>query len=324
MDHVSPALPHDVKMHSELGNYWRVTKPGILFGNLISVSGGFFLAAKGHVDITLLLSTIVGLSLVIASGCVFNNILDRDIDRLMSRTCNRPLAKGLLSPSAALFYAAALAVMGMAVLLLATNTVAAVMALIGFGVYVVVYSLYLKRHSLYAPLIGSLAGATPPLAGYCAVSNQFDSGALILLCIFSLWQIPHFYSIAIYRFEDYAAAAIPVLPIKRGISAAKNHIIIYIAAFLFATLLLTLSGYTGYRYFAAALALGLTWLVLAWTGFKTTDDKRWAKKQFAFSIVTIFTLSIMMSVDFAPSTTLQLRANAPQVMVSAPPSQISP
>lgn len=325
MDHVSPPLPYDVKMSAVISNYWRVTKPGIIFGNLVSVSGGFFLASRGHVDILLLLATIIGLSLVIASGCVVNNVMDKDIDRLMSRTRNRPVAKGLISPRAALYYGSALGIVGMALLLAATNTTTAVIALIGFSIYVIVYSLYLKRHSTYAALIGSLAGATPPLAGYCAVSNHFDSGALILLCMFSLWQMPHFYSIAIYRMEDYAAAAIPVLPVKRGVLATKTHIVGYLLAFITATLLLSVVGYTGYRYFTVALVLGLVWLVMAGMGYKATDDKRWAKKLFACSIVTIFALSMMMSIDFARPATLPMGASLPaqeiasQAMVSPSP-----
>ena len=116
-------------MSAVISNYWRVTKPGIIFGNLVSVSGGFFLASRGHVDILLLLATI-GLSLVIASGCVVNNVMDKDIDRLMSRTRNRPVAKGLISPRAALYYGSALGIVGMALLLAATNTTTAVIALI--------------------------------------------------------------------------------------------------------------------------------------------------------------------------------------------------
>jgi protoheme IX farnesyltransferase len=284
-------------------NYWLVTKPGIIFGNLFSVAGGFFLASKGRVDIALMLLTSIGITLVIASSCVLNNCIDKTMDRLMARTRDRVLANGLMSPKAAVIYALVLGTAGMGLLLTATNVLTVVIVLSGFGVYVGVYSLYLKRYSRYAPIIGSLAGAAPPLAGYCAVSNAFDMGAVILFSIFSLWQMPHFYAIAIYRLQDYAAAAIPVLPIKRGILAAQKHITRYIVAFIVATLLLTLAGYTGYRYFAVALVLGLVWLFLAWSGFKTTDDKRWARKLFACSIVTIFSLSIMMSVDFASPPT---------------------
>ena len=111
--------------------------------------------------------------------------------------------------------------------------------LAGLVIYVGVYSLYLKRNSVYGALIGSLAGAAPPLAGYCAVTGRFDLGAVILLSIFSLWQMPHCYAIAVFRFDDYTAAAIPVLPVKQGTAAAKKHIVGYILAFMAATLMLT-------------------------------------------------------------------------------------
>ncbi|MDN6115147.1 MAG: heme o synthase, partial [Enterobacterales bacterium] len=204
--------------------YLQVTKPGIIFGNLISVIGGFFLASKGSLDVPLFIATMVGVSLVVASGCVFNNYIDRDIDKIMERTKNRVLVKGLIAPKVTLTYATLLGLAGVALLYVAANPLAALLAVIGFIVYVGVYSLYMKRHSVYGTLIGSLSGAAPPVIGYCAVSNEFDAGALILLAIFSLWQMPHSYAIAIFRFKDYQAANIPVLPVVKGISVAKNHI----------------------------------------------------------------------------------------------------
>ena len=100
-----------------------------------------------------------------------------------------------------------------------------------------------------------------PLPRYCAVSGRFDAGALLLLLIFSLWQMPHCYAIAIFRRDDYAAADIPVVPVTRGIPAAKRHIMGYAGAFVAATLMLTFGGYTGYGYLAVAVILGLFWLV---------------------------------------------------------------
>ena len=287
-------------------NYLLVTKPGIIFGNVISVAGGFFLASKGHPDVAVLLSTIIGISLVVASGCVFNNCVDRDMDRKMTRTRNRVLARGLMSPKAALLYASLLGIAGTALIWAATNMLCVVTVLTGFGIYVAVYSLYLKRNSVYATLIGSLAGAAPPLAGYCAVSNRFDTGAVILLLIFSLWQMPHSYAIAIFRFKDYAAAAIPVLPVKQGMPTAKRHIVGYILSFTAATLMLTFLGYTGYSYFAVAAGMGLSWLHMAWSSQKTSDDWVWGKKLFVFSIVTITVLSVMMSLDTTMTTTADM------------------
>lgn len=278
--------------------YLQVTKPGIIFGNLISVIGGFLLASKGNIDYALFLATIVGVSLVVASGCVFNNFIDRDIDKKMERTKNRVLVRGLISPPVTLVYASLLGIAGFVLLYAGANALAMLLAMVGFFIYVVVYSLYMKRKSVYGTLIGSLSGAAPPVIGYCAVSNQFDAGALILLLIFSLWQMPHSYAIAIFRFKDYQAASIPVLPVIKGISVTKNHITLYILAFMAATLMLTLSGYAGYKYLVVAAAVSVWWLGMALSGYKTDNDRVWARKLFVFSIVAITSLSIMMSIDF--------------------------
>ena len=277
--------------------YLQVTKPGIIFGNLISVVGGFLLASKGDIDYPLFIATLLGVSLVVASGCVFNNYIDRDIDSVMERTKNRPLVRGLIDPKISLVYASVLGIAGMALLLVAANVVAMLIAVVGFVVYVGVYSLYMKRKSVYGTLVGSLSGAAPPVIGYCAVTGQFDTGALILLLIFILWQMPHSYAIAIFRFKDYQAANIPVLPVIKGISVAKNHIILYIIAFMFATLMLAISGYAGYKYLIVAAAVSVWWLGMALSGYKTTNDRVWARKLFVFSIVAITSLSVMMSVD---------------------------
>ena len=279
-----------------------VAKPGIIFGNLITAAGGFFLASKGRIEIALLLPTTIGISLVVASACVFNNFVDKNMDRKMARTRNRVLAQGQMSAKVAVFYGALLGIAGTVLIWAATNVLTLAIVLSGFAVYVGVYSLYLKRSSVYGTLIGSLAGASPPLAGYCAVSNRLDMGAVILLVIFGLWQIPHSYSIAIYRFEDYAAAVIPVLPVKEGMVAAKKHILGYIFAFTGATLMLTVGGYTGYNYLAVAAALGILWLYMAWSGYRTCNDRLWAKRMFVFSVVSIVLLSVMMSIDFTVST----------------------
>ncbi|MFC3394785.1 heme o synthase [Brenneria rubrifaciens] len=278
--------------------YLQVTKPGIIFGNLISVIGGFLLAAQGSIDYPLFLATLAGVSLVVASGCVFNNVIDRDIDKKMERTRNRVLVKGLISLKVTLVYASLLGIAGFTLLYTAANPLAMWLAVMGFVVYVGVYSLYMKRHSVYGTLIGSLSGAAPPVIGYCAVSNQFDAGALILLLIFSLWQMPHSYAIAIFRLKDYQAANIPVLPVVKGISVAKNHITLYILAFMIATLMLSLGGYAGYKYLVVAAAVSVWWLGMALSGYKNANDDRvWAKKLFMFSIVAITSLSVMMSVD---------------------------
>ena len=278
-------------------DFLTLTKPGIIFGNMISVMGGFFLAAQGAFDPLLFIAVLVGLALVIASGCAFNNVIDRDIDALMQRTRDRPLVQGRITPATTLWFATLLGIAGFALLALATNALTVALAAFGFVIYVGVYSLHMKRHSEYGTLVGSLSGAMPPVVGYCDVTGQFDTGALTLLIIFCLWQMPHSYAIAIFRLQDYRAASIPVLPVVRGIKTAKHHILGYILAFIAATLALSLAGYAGIGYFVVALVMGIYWLYLGLEGYRARDDEKWAKRVFGFSILTITALSVMMSLD---------------------------
>ncbi|WP_242457953.1 heme o synthase [Halomonas sp. YLGW01] len=282
-----------------LKDYLTLTKPGIIGGNLISVLGGYFLAAQGQFDLLLFFSAVVGLALVIASGCAYNNVIDQDIDRVMRRTQNRPLVQGRVTPAATLWFATGLGLAGFGLLALGTNALTVGLAAFGFVIYVGVYSLWMKRHSEYGTLVGSLSGAVPPVVGYCAVTGTFDTGAMTLLTIFCLWQMPHSYAIAIFRLEDYRAASIPVLPVVRGIHRAKHHILGWILAFIPATLALSIAGYAGPGYFAVALGMGVYWLYLACKGYRAQDEVRWAKSVFGFSILTITALSLMMSVDAA-------------------------
>lgn len=279
--------------------YYMLTKPGIIMGNAITCIGGFALASKGHLDYWLLFVTLIGLSLVIASAGVFNNYLDRECDQKMERTKNRPLAKKLINEKNAIFFATILGLLGFLILALYTNLLTVLVTLTGFFIYLGLYGIW-KYRSIHGTIVGSLSGAVPPIVGYCAVSNRFDAGALILFMILVLWQMPHFFAIAIYRLNDYVAAAIPVLPVKKGIYITKIHMVLYIIAFIAAAALLTLFDYTGYAYLTVAVLFGLIWLGLGIKGFASDNNQRWAHKMFVFSLVTILMLCLMMSIDTLP------------------------
>ena len=206
-------------------DYYTLTKPGIIYGNAITVIAGFFLASSSVLEWRLLPLILIGISLIIASGCVFNNYIDRDIDSLMERTKKRALVVGSIPSLYALVYGAVLGLLGTGVLLFFTNYTTVLVALAGLFVYVVVYSLWLKRTSVHSALIGGISGAIPPVVGYVAVSGTLDIGALLLFSILVLWQMPHSFAIAIYRLGDYQAAHIPVLPVMRGVSITKLQII---------------------------------------------------------------------------------------------------
>lgn len=270
-----------------LKDYIQLTKPGIVGGNAITVVAGFLLASKGQTDWFFLLTTLAGISFVVASGCVFNNYIDRDIDALMNRTKKRALVEGRISPRSALVYATALGFLGSSVLFFYTNFLTVSVALFGLFVYVVVYSMWLKRTSVHGTLVGSVAGAVPPVAGYLAVSNSIDLSAVILFLILVLWQMVHSYAIAIYRLEDYTNAKIPVLPVKKGVFVTKVHMLVYVVLFVAATFILPVSGNVGDTYFFMMIFLNLAWLWLCMKGFATHDDRQWAKTMYRYSIVII-------------------------------------
>lgn len=277
-------------------NYYLITKPGIIMGNLVTFAAGFLLASKENFNFSLFLLTFLGLALIMASACVFNNYIDRNIDAVMRRTKQRPLVNGLISERNALIFATLLALLGFAALSTFANLLATLVAALGFFTYVVLYSLW-KCHTIYGTAIGSIAGAVPPLVGYCAVKDRLDVGALILFIMLILWQMPHFFSIAIMHLEDYTAAQVPVLPIQKGMRRTKIHMLLYIIAFLVSALLLTSYGYTGIYYAATVALCSLLWLGISLQGFFLHDNHKWAVNMFKVSLVTITVVSVMITLD---------------------------
>ena len=282
---------------SKAREYYKLTKPGIIRGNLLTAAGGFFLASKGHIDPWLLLSTLVGTSIVIASACVFNNVLDRKIDVAMERTKDRALVSGVISVGSAMLFAAVLGILGIVILAEFTNILTVGIGLIGFVSYVFIYG-YAKRKSVHGTLIGTISGATPIVAGYCAVTNRFDLGAVLLFLILVFWQMAHFFGIAMYRHDDYAAAKIPVLPVVKGMYRAKIQTILYAVGFIISTLLLSIFRYTGITFAIVMTLVGGYWVFLGAKNWRTLEnDSKWGKKMFLFSLIVIFTLSLMLSAE---------------------------
>jgi protoheme IX farnesyltransferase len=280
-----------------LKKYIFLTKPGILFGNFVTTLGGFFLAAQGSVDILLLLLTLLGTTLVVASGCVVNNFIDQDIDDKMERTQNRALVKKTIEPQAALIFATILGISGLSLLWFFVNVYATGFAVLGFIVYVCLYSLWSKRTSIHQTVIGSISGC-PPVIGYTAVAHEFDVAALLVFLAYAIWQMPHSWGIAIYRFDDYKRAGIPILPVARSIFRTKVESLIYVV--LFAAVLngLYCFGYTNVFFLITFNALCAYWLYLSIIGFKAENDQVWAKRYFLYSVILITALSISFSFSY--------------------------
>jgi protoheme IX farnesyltransferase len=277
--------------------YYMLAKPGIIYGNSISAAAGFFLAstAVGRVDWRLLLATLVGTALVIGGGCALNNIIDRDIDKKMQRTKRRALVTHQIGLGGALLFASILCATGFAILALWVNMLAVYVGLVGLYSYVLVYSVAKRWSPLGTPL-GSIAGSMPIVAGYVAVSQQLDLTALLLFLTMALWQMPHFFAIAMYRLDDYKAASLPVLPAVKGNHQTKLQALLYIIAFTVSASALSLAGQTGWVYVLAMVVIGSLWFWKGMRSFKTLDDTVWAKRMFGFSLIVMLSFSFAISV----------------------------
>lgn len=262
----------------------------------MTAGAAFLLAAGSNVDWWLLLATLLGTGLIIASGCVFNNYIDRGIDAKMARTSKRALVSGNIPVANAIIYGTVLGLLGFIILAIYTNWITVGLGAIGLFFYVVVYG-YAKRKSVHGTLVGTIPGATPTVAGYCAVTNSLDAGAVILFLIMVTWQMAHFYSIAMYRFKDYKAAGVPVLPVVKGMAATKFQIVAYTLGFISATSALFAYGYTGFVYLFVMLGIGTAWLLKGIRDFENNDDVLWGRKMFLFSLIVLLLFSLTISLN---------------------------
>jgi protoheme IX farnesyltransferase len=277
-------------------SYIQLMKPGITISNTLSGVAGFFLAASFvPFSFGALIGVIGGIAGIIASACVVNNVLDRNIDLRMKRTAKRDVASGVISVRNAVLYGIALAVIGFGLLAFLTNAVTVLLGVVAYVWYVAIYGLA-KRHTVFSTLIGGVAGSLPPTAGYTALTGTVDAGAIIVFLILFFWQMPHFYAIAMFRQSDYAAAGLPVWSVKYGLKSTKRQILSYTVLFAISASLLTVYGYTGIIYLVGVLLLSLFWIYKGITLYKTVDDIKWARTMFGISLVVLLAMCLLIGV----------------------------
>jgi heme o synthase len=278
-------------------DFLTIAKLGIVFSNLITTFTGVWLAihfteaatlSNSLLDIVLAL---LGSALVIAGGCSLNNYIDRDIDHRMERTSKRPTVTGRIPIKQVLWVG--LITSGIGTIMLAfTSLLAAVFGLIGLFVYVIVYTLWLKRTHHINTIAGSISGAMPPLIGWAAIDPGLHPYALGLFLIMFIWQPPHFLALAMKRCEEYRAAGIPMLPVVAGFALTKRQMVWWVAALIPVSLLLYKLGIV---YTIAAIVLGVGWLVLGLYGlFYIKDDLKWARLMFVYSLNYMTILFVLM------------------------------
>jgi protoheme IX farnesyltransferase len=291
------ASPADRLAKATLRDYWILTKPGINASNLMAAFAGFWLAGYGAIDFALLLAMLAGTALVIAGSGTVNNYIDRDIDPLMKRTSDRPVAAGRIHPLTALWYGIGLSLSGVILLAALVNPLTSLLAAIGFFAYVFLYTAWTKRTTPWNTVVGSISGAIPPMIGWAAVTGGLEWPAWALFLFMFVWQPPHFFALAMMKADDYRAAGIPMLPVVKGFRETKRQMLAFIILVLPVSLLLFTGGVVSWLYVAVALVLGVGYLYLALAGWNKEPNETWARKLFLYSLLYLTVMQLAMFVD---------------------------
>jgi heme o synthase len=279
-------------------DYVTLTKPRIMTLLLLTAACGMVVGAHGLPGAATFAATMTGLALACGGASAFNHLIDRDIDRTMSRTDRRPVASGRVTPPRALEFGLALSAASFVLLGAAVNLATALLALVGNLFYVFVYTRWLKRSTPQNIVIGGAAGAVPPLVGWAAATGRLTLPALVLFLIVFVWTPPHFWALALLIKREYQAAGVPMLPVVRGDAEAARQILRYSAVMVAVTLLPAAAGVSGWGYVAAALLLGGQFLLLARRLAHDPVPKR-AGALFHYSLLYLALLFVAMAADAA-------------------------
>lgn len=252
--HVEPATQHNFGL--KMRAYFALTKPRVVELLLVTTVPTMILAARGIPNLWLVLATVVGGYMSAGSAGAFNCYIDRDIDRVMHRTKDRPLVTGVLSDREALVFAWALGIASVLVLGFFTNWLAALLSVAAIFLYVVFYTLILKRRTKQNIVWGGVAGCMPVFIGWAAVTGSLDWPAVILFMIIFLWTPPHYWPLSMKYRDDYKEAGVPMLSVLRGRTAVGLQVVLYAWAMVACSLLLIPVAGMGLIYSVTAIGVG--------------------------------------------------------------------
>ena len=275
-------------------DYLELCKPNVVALMILTSVIGMLLATPQWVPIDILILGNLGIALCAGSAAAENHVVDRHVDDKMARTANRPIAQGRLTPNQAILFAMLTGLAGMAVLIIFTNLLTAWLTLASLIGYAFIYTMFLKRATPQNIVIGGLAGASPPLLGWVAVTGEIHHNALLLVLIIFAWTPPHFWALAVHRKDEYAEAEIPMLPVTHGEDYTKINIFLYTVMLVVISVLPYLTGLFGWLYLSASLLLGMGFLYHCWQMWRNRDT---GIKTFRFSIVYLMALFAIMLLD---------------------------
>jgi len=281
---------------SRLREYYELTKPRVVMLIVFTAIIGMFLAVPGMPPWDKVLWGTLGITLQSAAAAAINQIIDREVDARMARTCGRPLVTGGLGVTESIAFATVIGLIGFAVLWVWVNPLTALLTQLGLVGYAGIYTLWLKRATPQNIVIGGAAGAIPPVLGWVAVTGEVHAHALLLFGIIFFWTPPHYWPLAIARKDEYADAGIPMLPVTHGVEYTLTQILLYTFILFAITLLPFASGMSGLPYLFGAIALGATFIAHAWR-LKFRPQNGLAMKTFGFSIVYLMGIFTLLLVD---------------------------
>jgi protoheme IX farnesyltransferase len=281
---------------AHVGAYVALTKPRIIELLLVTTLPTMIVARRGIPSVALMAATLLGGTLAAGGANAINMFVDRDIDKVMHRTRNRPLVTGAMAPRHALIFAVCLEVLAFAELWAWVNPLSAVLAISATLFYVFVYTLWLKRRSSQNIVIGGAAGAVPVLVGWAAVTDHVAWSPVVLFAIIFLWTPPHFWALAFKYKEDYQAAAVPMLPAVATFARTAREILVYSVLLVGVTLALAPVASLGVIYVASASLLGLVFVGLA-ARLRWRATPKAAMQLFSYSITYLTLLFVLMAVD---------------------------
>ena len=279
-----------------LRSYYELCKPNVVYMMLICAFVGMLLAEESVSSFGYLFVSLTGIACCAASAAAVNQVIDRNTDASMTRTDQRPLPQGELSPTHASLFALIIGILGALILYLYVNTLTMILTLASLVGYAFIYTVYLKRATPQNIVIGGLAGAAPPLLGWSSISNSIDPHALLLVLIIFVWTPPHFWALAIYRKDEYAKESIPMLPVTHGVTFTKLQIVLYTIILFIVSMLPYVVLMSGEIYLFSALILSTIFLYYSINLYFSNDEED-AMKTFQFSIYYIFLIFLALLID---------------------------
>jgi protoheme IX farnesyltransferase len=282
-----PAIP------TVLRDYLTLTKPKVQSLLLFTTITTMYVAGDPSVGLVFL--TCLGGALSAGGAGAINHAVDRDIDRTMARTADRPVASGRISPTAAIAFGVGLGAASFLLLALTVNPLAAALSLSGLFGYVCVYTLWLKRTTPQNIVIGGAAGAVPPLVAWAAVTGGLDGMAFYMFAIVFFWTPPHFWALSLLMKDEYAKAGIPMLPVVRGEEETRRQILLYTVLLYAVTQLPFCAGGLGVAYLVPSMLLGAGFIYFS-TRLYRSRERRWALKTYLFSLAYLALLFLSMAI----------------------------